>query len=141
MRYDLDLIHQLCCEIGLSVRIDAGRRVEVDLGQGAVLCFQNAERDEDCLIGFLGTPWHTHNGLMFSDGRGRYVELDYLDLITGLKEGQVLVCERLRYGRAVDRWLIHRDYNDEFKYMEEGEQIVVCRATTNAAGTAQGHVS
>jgi hypothetical protein len=54
MRYDLELAHTLCREIGLSARVAAGDRVEVDLGQGAILCFQNADRDEDCLIGFLG---------------------------------------------------------------------------------------
>jgi hypothetical protein len=43
MRYDLELIFQLCRELGLSARI-TDERVELDLGQGAVLCFQNAER-------------------------------------------------------------------------------------------------
>jgi hypothetical protein len=136
MRYDLDLIRQLCSEVGLSV-LAGDRRVEVDLGQGAVLCFQNAEREEDCLIGFLDTPWHTHDNLMFTGARGHYIELDYLDLVVALREGRVLVCERFVDGRVADRWLIHRDYNDEFKYMEEGEQIVVRRATTNAARTQQ----
>jgi len=51
MRYDLDLIYQLCGEIGLSARIVSAQRAEIDLGQGAILRFQNAEKDEDCLIG------------------------------------------------------------------------------------------
>ena len=94
MLYDLDLIEQLCREIGLIARADADFSVEVDLGRDAVLCFQNAEREEDCLIGFLGTPWHMHHNLMFVGARGNYGELDYLDLLTGLKEGRALVCER-----------------------------------------------
>lgn len=49
MRYDLGQIIQLCLEIGLIARADTDRRVEVDLGRDAVLCFQNAEREEDCL--------------------------------------------------------------------------------------------
>ncbi len=140
MRYDINLIHELCREIGLSSRIDADQRVEVDLGQGAVLSFQNSEKEEDCLIGFLGTPWHTHDDLMFTDTRGNYAELEYLDLVIGLKEGRVLICELLVQDRVVDRWLTHRDYNNESKYMEEGEQIVVRRAATNAAGAGQSHV-
>ena len=92
MRYDLDLVDQLCREIGLLVHMDIDR-VEIDLGRGAVLCFENAEREQDCLIGFLGMPWHTHDNLMFADARSD-IELDYLDLLTGLKEGRVLVCER-----------------------------------------------
>ena len=95
----------------------------------AVLCFQNAEKDEDCLIGFKGTPWHTHDNLMLADAHGNYVELNYLDLVTGLKEGRVLVSEREVDGRLVDRWLIHSEFNDEFRYLEEGERIVVRRAT------------
>jgi hypothetical protein len=134
MRYDIDLIQQLCREVGLSARV-AAERVEVDLGQDAVLCFQNAEADQDCLIGFLGTPWHTHGDLMFADARGYCIESDYLELVVALKEGRVLVCELFDNGRIMDRWLIHRDYNDEFKYMEESEQIVVRRARTNAGAT------
>jgi hypothetical protein len=131
MRYDLDLVDQLCREIGLLVHMDIDR-VEIDLGRGAVLCFENAELEQDCLIGFLGMPWHTHDNLMFADARSD-IELDYLDLLTGLKEGRVLVCEREVEGRTVDRWLVHNEYNDEFKYLEEGERIIVRRATIQTA--------
>jgi hypothetical protein len=68
--------------------------------------------------------------------RGNYAKLDYLNLDTALAEGWVLVYE-LRGRSVIDRRLIHRDYVDEFKYVEEGEQIVVRRATTNAARTRQ----
>ena len=135
MRYDLDLVSQLCREIGFSASMNTDSRVEIDLGRGAVLCFENEEREEDCLIGFLSMPWHTHDDLMFVDARGNYVNLDYLNLLTGLKEGRVLVCEREVQGRTVDRWLVHSEYNDEFKYLEEGERIIVRRATIQAAET------
>ena len=133
MRYDLDLVNQLCREIGLPARMDTNSRVEIDLGRGAVLCFENEEREEDCLIGFLGMAWHTHDDLTFVDARGNYINLDYLNLLTGLKEGRVLVCEREMQGRTLDRWPVHSEYNDEFKYLEEGERIIVRRATIQAA--------
>jgi hypothetical protein len=133
MRYDLDPIRELCHEIGLPART-GDQCVEVDLGQGAVLCFQNAAREEDCPIGFLDTPWHTHDNLIFADARGNTIELDYLDLLTGLTEGRVLVCEREVEGRMLDRWLVHNAYNDEFSYMKEGERIIVRRATLQVAG-------
>jgi hypothetical protein len=41
----------------------------------------------------------------------------------------VLVCEREIEGLTVDRWLVHSEYNDEFTYLEEGERIIVRRAT------------
>src|SRR5690348_10599438 len=132
MRYDLDLIERLFREAGLVPHI-ADQRVEVDLGQGAVLCFQNAEREEDCLLGFLDTPWHVHHDLMFADGHGNCVELNYLDLPVALKEGRVLICESEMRGRIVDRWLIHSDCNDELKYVEETERIVARRAMIHAA--------
>jgi hypothetical protein len=135
MRYDLDLVSQLCREIGFSASMNTDSRVEIDLGRGAVLCFQNEEREEDCLIGFLSMPWHTHDDLTFVDARGNYINLDYLNLLTGLKEGRVLVCEREMQGRTLDRWLVHSEYNDEFKYLEEGERIIVRRATIQAAET------
>ena len=133
MRYDLDLVDQLCREIGLPVHMDINR-VGIDLGRGAVLCFQNAESEQDCLIGFLGMPWHTHDNLMFADARS-CIELDYFDLLIGLKEGRVLVCDREVEGQTVDRWLVHNEYNDEFKYLEDGERIIVRRATIQAAPT------
>jgi hypothetical protein len=132
MRYDFNMICELCNEIGLPARMHDEQCVEVDLGPSGLLCFQNAEDDEDCLIGFRETPWHTHDDLTFVNGRGHYIELNYLDLLTGLADGQVLVCERRQDGKLLDRWPIHRDYNDLFKYMDAGEQITVRRVTTAA---------
>jgi len=135
MRYDIDLIQQLCREVGLPSTSHADERVDIELRPGIVLRFQNAERDEDCLVEFPGTPWHTHDEFMFADGRGYYVELDYLDVLTGLTDGRVLICELRKNGQIMDRSLIHRDYNDEFKYMEEDEEIVVFRAARTDRGT------
>jgi hypothetical protein len=78
-------------------------------------------------------PWHTHqhDNLTFVGARGYCIELDYLHLLTGLKEGRVLVCEL--EGRTVNRWPVHCEYNDEFKYLEDGERIIVRRATVQPA--------
>ena len=130
MRYDLSRIHEQCQESGIPSRIVDEQNLEIDLGHGAVLRFENAEREEDCLIGFAGMLWHTHDDLMFVDGRHNYAKLNYLDLVKDLKEGRVLVCERQVDGLIVDRWLIHSEFNDEFKYLEEGERIIVHRAST-----------
>ena len=134
VRYDLTLITQLCREIGFPARGEVGQTVEVNLGQDEILCFQNAEREEDCLIGFLGMPSHTHDDLMFAGGHGNHVELDYLNILTGLKDGRVLICEHEVKGRTVDRWLVHSEYNDEFKYLQEGERIIVRRAIISVTG-------
>src|SRR5258705_6200365 len=134
MRYDLDLIRDLCNELGLPAQVDAGKCVDIDLGEGAILRFLNAEVEDDCRVGFLDTPWHTHGDFMFADARGNYVTLDYLDLLTALKEGRVLICEQRVENRVLDRWLVHQGYNDEFQYVQEGERIVVRRASSDAGG-------
>ena len=136
MRYDIELIHQLCREIGLSARKQSDRRVDIDLGGDAILSFQNAEAEDDCLVGFLSTPWHAHGDLIFA-ALGNYVELDCLEIVAGLKEGRVLICERQVEGRTLDRWLTHSECNDEFKYLEEREQIVVRRAVTHPVGASR----
>lgn len=135
MRYELELIHQLSSELELPCNV-TDERAEVTLGQGVVLCFQNSERQEDCLIGFKGTPWHAHDDIAFEDGLGNSIELNYLDLVSGLKDGSVFICERWKDREAIDRWLIHRDCNDlknELKYMSEYEELRVFRARRTEA--------
>ena len=129
MRYDLSLIFDLCNELGLSSTL-ANERLEITFRPGVNLCFLNADRVEDCLVGFDGTPWHTHDDFMFVDGDGNSIELNYFDTVAGLTDGQILICERWQSGAVADRWLIHRDCNDfnhEFKYMEGSEELRVWR--------------
>ena len=128
MRYDLRLIHELCGELNLRSSIVADDFLEVDLGGDAVLCFVNSEDDKDCLIGFKGTPWHAHDDFVFTDQRGYVTQLNYLDVLTGLREGKVLVCERWRSASLADRWLVHSEFNDELNYMQEGDEIRIWKA-------------
>jgi hypothetical protein len=133
MVYDLNFLNEYCREIGLVARTVDRFALEIAVGNGAVLCFQNAERERDCLMGFLGTPWHTHGDLTFVDPRGHYIELDTLNLLNGLRDGTVLVCERHVDGKLADRWLIHSGYNDEFRYLDPDVSIIVRRANAKAA--------
>ena len=132
MRYDLGTILQLCEELGLSAIMRSDQRIDIGLGQGVTLYFQNADRDEDCLMGFLDVAWHTHGDVLFADAHGNSIELNYLDVLVGLSDGQVLVCELQSGGRAVDRLLIHSKYSDEFRHLRLDEQIVVRRAAIQA---------
>lgn len=129
MRYDFPLIQDFCREWGLPSCVVSNELLEVDLGEGAFLCFQNSERDQDCLLAFKGTPWHVHDDLMFADGHGHCMEMNYLDMLSGLKEGKVVVAELWQAHKMMDRWLVHSEYNDELKYMEEGEEIRLWRVS------------
>jgi hypothetical protein len=128
MRYDLETLNEFCREIGLNSRKTGSSSLEVSLGDKMVLCFQNAERDEDCLIGFADTPWHALGDLMFSDHHGHFVELDPLNILRGLCSGDVLICEQEVSGSVVDRWLVHKVFNDELQNLIPDERLIVRRA-------------
>jgi len=135
MRYDLKTAHTRCSELGLTSAIQAGDRLEIAVAPGIALCLQNSETDQDCLLGFEGTPWHTHDDLMFSDSHGNFVEMSYLEMLACLADGRLLVCELWKNEAVNDRWLIHRDCNDEFKHMEPGEEIRVFRVAIPSAAS------
>ena len=128
MRHDLRFLYDFCIELGLQAKC-CESSILVDLGGGAILSFLNDKRDEDCLVGFLDGSWHFHSAtLTFNDPRGHYTELDYLALLEGLASGAVLVCTRLTAGAVDDRWLIHSEFNDEFRLLEPKDQLMVQRA-------------
>ena len=117
MRFDLAMVSELCGEVGLSCVRRSAAEAAVYLGEGITLLFQNATNEDDNLIGFEGTQWHTHDGLTCSDRHGFYVELRYLDLVSGLADGTILVCELWVRGELSDRWLVHRDFVDECRHL------------------------
>jgi hypothetical protein len=135
MRIDLAMVSELCGEVGLSCVRRSADEVAVHLGEGITLLFLNVAteytgeggttttNEDDNFIGFEGTQWHSHDGLMCSDRHGFYVELSYLDVVSGLADGSVLVCEQWLHGELTDRWLVHRDFVDEFRYLQNGEEI------------------
>ncbi len=136
MIFDLKLIHELCQEIGLRSCIQSDVLLDIELSEECILFFQNTEVEDDCLVGLRGAPcgasWHTHGNFLFTDCRGYYTELSYLDVVSGLKDGVILVCERWRGDQLVDRSLIHRDFNNEFRYLDETEAIRVRRAVVSS---------
>ena len=132
MRLDLTVILKLCEEVGLRCVHRSPDEVSVQLEPGVSLRFLNFPNEaDDCLIGFDGSEWHTHGRLMCSDRHGYYIELNYLDLVTGLADGTVLVCELWARGALADRWLVHRDFVNEFRHMRAGEEIRIRRVANH----------
>ena len=123
MRLDLDQVSELCKEVGLPCEQRSADEVALEVEPGAVLLFRNYPGEDDNLVGFEGTEWHTHDGLMCSDRHGYHIELTYLDLVSGLADGSMLVCELWVGASLSDRWLVHRDFVDEFGHMRDGEEI------------------
>jgi hypothetical protein len=123
MQFELQLVAQLCKELGLQFEIRSPVEIALHLGGAASLVFQNAEREDDCCRGFAGTPWHTHDKLICVDRHGSYAQLDYLEVIAGLADRTVLICELWRRGTLSDRWLVHKDHVDEFRRLERNDEI------------------
>jgi hypothetical protein len=138
MRFDLAMVTELCEEVGLRCVLRTPDELAIDLEPGVTLLFQNAPNDDDCLVGFEAAQWHAHGGLTCSDRHGFYVELSYLDLVSGLADGTVLVCEQWLRGELSDRWLVHRDFVDEFRFLQDDEEIRIRRVSKQtAAGPAR----
>lgn len=136
MLLDLAMIADLCREVGLRSTRRSADEVAVQLESEVTLLFQNVPQDDDCLIGFEGTQWHTHDGLTCANQHGCYVELTYLDVVSGLANGTVLICELRTRGELTDRWLVHRDFVDEFRFLQDGEEIRI-RPVSKQASAAE----
>lgn len=133
------MVSELCDEVGLQCDRRSSDELAIHLESGVTLLFQNAADEEDCLVGFEGTAWHTHEGLTCSDRHGSYVELTYLDLVTGLADGTILVCELWVRGSLSDRWLVHLDFVDEFRQLQDGDEIRIRPVPRNAKAAPQLH--
>ncbi|MCA8974919.1 MAG: hypothetical protein KDC98_09360, partial [Planctomycetes bacterium] len=113
MRLDLNMVAQLGAEMGMAVRDVPPDEVDLVLEPDVVLVFRNLPGPpSEGLVGFEGFGWHFHGDLQCSDPRGYFVEMSYLDIITGLANGAVLICELVVDGRPRERWLVHRDCVD-----------------------------
>ena len=125
MIYDLKIIAELSKEVGFDKVKTTEDSVEIEIFENTILVFQNIGDGTDSLIGFIGTPWHCHGDLMFSGSEGRYIEMQYIDIISAIKKGDVLICELHNNGVLKDRYLVHKKLVDEFNYMEPGDEIRV----------------
>jgi hypothetical protein len=127
MTYDLDIIKDLCGELGLRTVPRSEDRVAVELGHGVVLIFVTADEEEDAFIGFEDVGWHFHGDLPCSDRHGFCKEVGYLDILIGLADGTILTCEVWRQGVMEMRSLVHRDFVDEFRFLQEEDEVRVRR--------------
>ncbi len=123
MHYDLLLINELCMEMGLASTIRQAYELAIELDPGIVLLFENTDHESDCMMSFEGTVWHTHGDLCFADRCGSNINMDYLDVIIGIANGTILICELWVQGELADRWIVHRDYVDEFGYLQNGDEL------------------
>jgi hypothetical protein len=125
--YRLDELAKLAVELGLPTRWVDADRLDVTLEEGCVLAFCNLRRENDTLVGFDGTPWHSHGDVQFLTSDTTYVEVDELGILVGLGAGELLVITQLIDGQLHDRWIAHKNERLDLRYVKPGEVLrVLC---------------
>src|SRR5262245_1837699 len=97
------------------------------LEDGCVLAFCNLPGENDSLVGFDGTPWHSHGIVQFLTGDTTYVECDELAILIGLGSGELVVVSQTIDGQLHDRWIAHKDEKLDLRYIQPGEALRVFR--------------
>jgi hypothetical protein len=127
MEYRLDKISELCAEHGLKTNMPDENRIDISIRNDCVLSFLNLVDEKDTLIGFDGTPWHSHGVVQFMTGTNTYIECDELDIIIGLISGELLIVTRYLKSALKDRWIMHKDEPLDLKYIEADEELIIHR--------------
>ncbi len=127
MEYRLNKIAELCLEHGLQADMPDKNRVDLKISDDCVLSFLNLVDEKDTLVGFDGTPWHSHGIVQFMTGSNTYTECDELDIILGLVCGELLVVSQYVNSELTDRWIMHKNEPLDLRYIEPGEELKVFR--------------
>ena len=125
--YDLTTLEEFSRELGFSSSFAAPDELEVSITESVALVFQNLPDEEDTIIGFKGTPWHSHGKLMLMLDKASCVELDELDILQGIKNGDIVIGERYLNNMIEDRWLAHNKEPVDVRYIQAGEEIRIWR--------------
>lgn len=121
--YRLDELAKLASEQGLECRRVDDNRLDVMLASDVVLAFFNLVDENDTLVGFDGTPWHSHGAVQFMTGASTYIECDELDILVGLFSGELVIVSQYLHGELKDRWLAHKDEPLDLQHIEPGEEL------------------
>ena len=125
--YNIDALEELARELGFVPSRESPDELSVAIGD-VVLSFQNLRDQEGTVAGFeRGAIAHWHGNLLLMVADDKYIELDEFDVLRGIKSGEVLVQERYANAELADRWLVHREGKQDFRFMGCGEEERVRR--------------
>jgi len=127
MYYDLNTLGELSRELGFPSLVGRSQDLQVSISAGVVLVFQNLPDKEDTIIGFEGTPWHSHGTLILAVGDASYAEFDELDILQGIDNGDIAIGERYLNNVLEDRWLMHRNEAVDVSFIQAGEEVRIWR--------------
>jgi hypothetical protein len=129
--YDLDTLEELARELGFHPSRTSPDELRVPILEG-VLAFQNLRPKEETLAGFVNADglfyqhWHTSTPLLREDEAG-YVELVELDVLLGLRNGDILVRELYLNGKLMDQGLVNSREKQSLQDMIQGEELRIWR--------------
>jgi hypothetical protein len=73
-----------------------------------------------------GGCWHTHDDFLVRATSDEYFDVCYVDIITGLAERRVLLCERWESGQVTNReFVADSGYVYDLSDFRDGEEIRV----------------
>jgi hypothetical protein len=128
--YDLETLEALSHELNFvcsRISSETSDVLEISLSEQIILEFHNLHAQEDTVMGFKGTSWHSHGKLMLMRDEAAYAELDELDILQGLKAGDLLILEQYLDHTLHDRWLAHKKDKIDVQYIQANEEIRIRR--------------
>jgi hypothetical protein len=127
MPYDLKSIEDFCRSEGLHCERTSSEEILVRIDSDVGLRITNAESEADIYFGLSDRTWHTHGDAVFMTGLDTYIELGPIEILAGLKNGDLLIGSRCLHGELQDRWIFHRQERQDFQHVEAGEVISIRR--------------
>jgi hypothetical protein len=125
MSYDLEAIVSECASRNLACMRVSENEVEITLEPDCILFFANLVDEQDTMVGFKDTPWHSHGELTVMTSDDMSAELDPVEIVKLLSTGALLIASQWIDGKIHDRWLMHREDSLDTKYLEPKEEIRV----------------
>ena len=127
MAFNFEKLQTHCADVGFDFDRTSPDSLTVSISASRLLTFANLIEESDTLIGFEGTPWHTHGSVSLLVSAARYVDMDEYDTLTAIRIGDVVIAERFMNGELVDRWLAHKLEPFDLKYIEPSEELPIYR--------------
>jgi len=126
MKYDFEFINSFLNANRIDYIMESERKMRIVFSDGIEMFFINDIEESSSRVHF-GFGWHNHDEFIFSNSRGDYVEIDYIELLDGLMTGSILICSHYTGNTLVDRFPVYRENFEIDKYIKEDEEFRIKR--------------
>lgn len=120
--FDLDEIERCGKNLELVCHHE-NDQILVEVMPSVRLCFVNLYEQQDNLIGFKDTSWHTHGFVEVMTSRSTSLTYGAVSVLKALKSGELLIAARYLGDALDDRWIVHKSYIDDGEWLEAGFEL------------------